>query len=475
MKMKLVRHTKWASLLLIMVLIIAGCSSNSGGNTTNNASPKPENSPVATENSTNNGDGDGDGASSGLSGNVVFWSMWSESEPQAKVIQSAVEAFKAANTNVTVDLKFTGRDLSKLIKPALDGGEKVDIFEGDPQVSIGILKDHVLKLDSFLEQPALEMDGKTVGESILPSLMNWTTSLSAPAGLEAGAYAIPQQPFAVLMFYNKEVYDKAGITAPPTTWEEFMDINDKIKASGVDPVTFDDAYRDLFIGAYLSSAMGNEWVDQLVNDKTGEMWKEPIVQQFANDIATMQQKGHFSKKIAGSKYPAAQQDLVLGQSAAYLNGSWLPNEVSETAGPDFEWGSYQFPLVSNGNGKGGHDELNFGAQSVMLNAKSDNQEAAFELVKYLISKSVQEQMVAEAQAIPATIDTAWPATLAEAQVAIERAKINAPWGYGINNNEDFSKGTIIPIFMELVEGKLTPEQYVEKMSGQAKKFYSAGN
>ncbi|GGD91602.1 putative ABC transporter extracellular-binding protein YurO [Paenibacillus nasutitermitis] len=403
----------------------------------------------------------------------MFWSMWSSSEPQAKVIEAAVADFKAANPQVEVEVKFNGRDLFKLIKPALDGGEQVDIWEGDPSGGGGLatLKEHVFKLDDLLSENALGMD-KSVKDSIQPSLMTWVNTLSSSVGLEEGGYAIPQQPYAVLFFYNKEVYEKAGVTAVPTTWEEFLGVCEMIKKSGVAPITFDDAYRDLFIGGYLSSAMGSDWVDQLVKDKTGEMWNDPIVHQFANDIVMMREKGYFSEKIAGSKYPAAQQDLVLGQSATYLNGTWLPIEVSNTAGPDFKWGSFQFPNVSNGNGKGGQQGLTFGSQGILMNKNSKNIPAAFELVKYLVSKKAQEGMVKEALAIPATIDTAWPEPLKDASVAFENASVNIPWGGGINNAGDFASVSIIPVFMELITGKINAEQYVTKMMEAAKKYYA---
>ncbi|WP_445671025.1 extracellular solute-binding protein [Paenibacillus sp. FSL P4-0184] len=39
--------------------------------------------------------------------------------------------------------------------------------------------------------------------------------------MEEGIYTVPQQPYAVLSFYNKDVYEKAGITKAPATWDEF--------------------------------------------------------------------------------------------------------------------------------------------------------------------------------------------------------------------------------------------------------------
>lgn len=455
------------SYIMIMILLtallaslLAGCSTGNKQSTSPAPAPAKE-EPAATEES-----------SSGLEGKVLFWSMWSNTEPQAKIIEEAVKEFKTANPKVDLEVKFTGRDITKLIKPALDAGEQIDVWEGDPAIMIASMKDHVLKLDDLLSQPAIGMENKPVEQSILPSLMQWTKSLSSSVGLEEGYYAIPQQPYAMLFFYDKDAFEKAGIISAPKTWEEFLAASELLKKSGVAPITFDDAYRDQFIGGYLSSAMGSDWVDQLVKDKTGEMWKDPIVKQFVNDMVTLREKGYFSEKIAGSKYPAAQQDLALGKSAMYLNGTWLPNEVSQTTGPDFKWGAFQFPTVSNGNGKGGHEGLTFGAQGLLLNKNSKNQAAAFEFVKYLVGKKTQEGMSSQAQAIPATIDTTWPETLADASVAFNNAKVNMPYGFGINNGGDFSAGTVIPVFMELVTGKINADEYVNKMSEEAKKFYS---
>jgi len=452
--------------IVLTMSLLAGCGGAQEDKTATNTDAAGDN---AATNAT--ADGTNTSTTSNLEGKVVFWSMWSNNEPQSKVIEKAADEFRAANPKVELDVKFTGRDLRKLIMPALDAGEQVDIWEGDPSNVIPSMKDYVLKLDDLLKQPALGSTDKSVEQSIMPSLMSWTKSLSVPAGLEEGYYSIPQQPYAVLFFYNKDLFEKAGITSVPTTWEQFLAACEALKQSGVAPITFDDAYRDQFIGGYLSSAMGSDWVDQLVKDKTGEMWKDPIVKQFANDIVTLRDKGYFSDKIAGFKYPAAQQEFALGKSATYLNATFLPNEVSQTAGPDFKWGSFQFPTIPNGSDKGGQQNLIFGAQGLQINKNSKNVPAAFEFVKYLVGKTAQEGMAKEASAIPATVDTAWPKSLAEVEVAFNNAKVNMPWGAGIDNGGDFSSGKVIPVFMELVTGKINADQYVTKMSEEAKKFY----
>src|SRR5439155_19983311 len=41
---------------------------------------------------------------------------------------------------------------------------------------------------------------------------------------------------ANVLWYNKALFTKAGITAAPTTWDEFFATADKLKAAGITPV-----------------------------------------------------------------------------------------------------------------------------------------------------------------------------------------------------------------------------------------------
>ena len=63
--------------------------------------------------------GGGDNAASGGSDSakkeeggkeLVYWSMWSEEEPQAKVIKEAVDKY-TEDTGVKVDVQFKGRNV----------------------------------------------------------------------------------------------------------------------------------------------------------------------------------------------------------------------------------------------------------------------------------------------------------------------------------------------------------------------------
>ncbi|MDO4673189.1 MAG: hypothetical protein Q4A76_09765, partial [Porphyromonadaceae bacterium] len=62
---------------------------------------------------------------------LVYWSMWSEEEPQAKVIKEAIEKYQK-DTGVTVDVQFKGRNGQREgLEPALQAKQQIDLFDED--------------------------------------------------------------------------------------------------------------------------------------------------------------------------------------------------------------------------------------------------------------------------------------------------------------------------------------------------------
>ncbi|RVX38917.1 raffinose/stachyose/melibiose transport system substrate-binding protein [Nonomuraea polychroma] len=72
------------------------------------------------------------------------------------------------------------------------------------------------------------------------SAQAWTQTI--PAGfkpafqLDGKTYIFSAGSSVIGAVYNKKVFEKAGIEAPPTTWSEFLAVCDKLKKSGVAPI-----------------------------------------------------------------------------------------------------------------------------------------------------------------------------------------------------------------------------------------------
>ena len=49
-------------------------------------------------------------------------------------------------------------------------------------------------------------------------------------------YGVPWDMGMIGFWYNKELFEQAGITTPPTTWDEFLAAVQKLKAAGITPL-----------------------------------------------------------------------------------------------------------------------------------------------------------------------------------------------------------------------------------------------
>lgn len=446
--------------LLLTTLLIMGTFVGCGNN-------KPKESSKTVDKNTEKENGSGEEAQdkeSSLSGEVVYWSMWSENEPQAKILKGAIERFEKANPDVKVDVQWQGRGVRDLVIPAIEGGQKLDIFDSDPVGMYTSLGKSLLNLDELYSSPSISDPSKTLAETILPSLVKWDKSLADGVELN-GHFSVPYAPYAVTWFYNKDHFEKAGIKSVPKTWEELDAACASLKEAGYKPITVDDAYYSMMFSYYLDRAITNDEVAKLVSDNTGESWDNPLVVQAIEAFEDFHKKGYFAPEVETNKYPAGQQQVALDEATMYFNGTWLPAEVSATTGPDFNWGQFTFPTVPNGKGK--ITDLTFGGQAFLANAKTDNKEATLELLKYFVDTKTQEAF-AEAGLTACTVGTEWPDSIADAQAIVSEADKNINWGANLSG--DFAEAIVVPEMVNVMIGKSTAKEFIEKMKKDAKTY-----
>lgn len=383
---------------------------------------------------------------------LVYWSMWESTEPQGQAIQEAVDAYME-ETGVKVDLQFKGRTGNReALQPALDGGTQIDMFDEDIDRVNGMYAKYLLDLEDL----AAETDYEATANAGLIA-----------ACREAGGgtlKTIPYQPNVFGFFYNKDLFEQAGIEAEPTTWAEFLDVCQKLKDAGITPMTMDDAYATCVIGYHLARLVGEEKVVEIVTDG---LWDDPAVLQMAQDIEELASNGYYSEMVGSNVWPAGQNtELALGTAAMYLNGSWLPNEVKDMAGPDFKWGCFAYPELENG--ANGTETNNFGAQVFGINKDSKLSKEAFDLITYLTKGEYDAKLAEMSVGIPAdTTNTEWPEMVACAKPVIENSTARFTWACGVETNVDITP-VIKENFIKLMAGSLTADEFVAAMQEAAK-------
>ena len=383
---------------------------------------------------------------------LVYWSMWESTEPQGQAIQEAVDAY-TAETGVKVDLQFKGRTGNReALQPALDGGTQIDIFDEDIDRVNSMYAKYLLDLEDLVKESGYE-------DTAIPGLMS--------ACRDAGGgtlKTIPYQPNVFAFFYNKDLFEQAGVEKEPTTWAEFLDVCQKLKDAGITPMTMDDAYATSVIGYHLARLVGEEKVVEIV---TEGKWDDPAVLQMAQDIEELAKNGYYSEMVGSNVWPAGQNtELALGTAAMYLNGSWLPNEVKDMAGEDFKWGCFAYPELENGSN--GIETNNFGAQVFGINKDTKMPKEAFDLVKFITTGEYDAKLAETSVGIPAdTTNTEWPAMVECAKPVIEQSTGRLTWAAGVETNVDMTP-VIKENFIKLMAGSLTADEFVAAMQEAAK-------
>lgn len=394
--------------------------------------------------SSDSGSGSGD---SKAEKEITYWSMWNSTENQAKVIQEAADAYEK-ETGVHVNIEWKGRDVKTLIGSALQAGEDIDLYDDDYQRVVQNTKDYLADLTDMAAKADYESHAMPV---IYEKALSWG---------DGKLYTIPYQIYTTGVWYNKEIFKEAGVEdAAPATWTEFLDVCQKIKDAGYNPITCNsDTSVELLYGFQLARYIGQDAVLDCYNNGS---WSEvPEAKKAAEDIATLVDKGYFSPN-APANYPDGQNEIGFGESAMILNASWIPNEINQNTGETIDWGFFPWPAVEGG--VDGTEASMVGSQGFGIPAKSEMQQEAFDFAMMIATGDYDLKMAESVSSIPSdTANTEWPAAIAEAQPYFEKMTKPYDWAVGLETDSN-----IAPIVSEniinLVKGDVTPDEFIANL------------
>ncbi|MEV7782350.1 extracellular solute-binding protein [Kitasatospora sp. NPDC088351] len=172
--------------------------------------------------------------------------------------------FEAANPGIKVDVEVVGwTDIGKRVDDLIAAGTSPDL----------------LQTGGFADQAAADRLYPATDVLSLETQANMMDSFTHAGQMLGTQYGIPFVSSSRVLFYNKAVFQKAGISQPPATWSELKQDAEKIKAKvpGVTPYGLplgpEEAPAESMLwtlsgGGSLSDDVGNYTIDSQQNQAT---------------------------------------------------------------------------------------------------------------------------------------------------------------------------------------------------------------
>ncbi len=295
--------------------------------------------------------------------------------------QQLLDEFKEANPDMTVELVTApyGEIVNTVINMA-GGGDMVDLMYGE-------LDWIPTMVEAGMAAPVKDVLNPELIADIYPNILN-------ACSIDGEAYGVPMYVSPFIMYYNKDLFEKAGLdpNTPPTTYDEMLEIAPKLAA-----LTTDDGNKVYpfglttasvpVSGACLTSSVHN--FGGTVLDADGNLAIDDGFREAVAMWKTIHEKGYNPEN---SKLKDLRNLFALGQLAMYYDQSWGFNGVKSINPDAADYIASAAPL-KGGNGSG-ESVLQAGTLIVMNNDDA-RKAATAKLVDFILSEEKISQYFEE--------------------------------------------------------------------------------
>ena len=376
------------SLLLVAAFALSAC----GAKATQAPAPAEPGAPAATEAPAKPAATEAPAEAPAMEKVTVTWWHISTAEEHKALWQKLADEYMAAHPNVNIEITVLENEAFKTkLTTVMQSGEPPDIFQSwgggvmNEYANAGLLKDITADLDA------------NGGE--------WRNTF-APGALGVYAYkdenyGVPWDMGMIGFWYNKDLFAQAGIDAPPTTWTEFTDDVQKLKAAGITPIALGegDKWPGMHMWAYLVTRLGGKANFEGALLRTGSFTDEPFVKAGAmlQDLVALEP---FQDGFLGATYGDEATAMGNGKAAMELMGQWAPavekDNSEDKQGIGDALGFFPFPAVEGGAGDPNDAVGGGNGFAIGKNASPE----AIDFVKYLTRPESQVQLAEIGVAIP---------------------------------------------------------------------------
>lgn len=296
---------------------------------------------------------------------------------ETKLVNSQVAAFEKQYPNVHVKvIPFNGNELTDL-QTEIPAGKAPDLFYVDSSIAQQLESaGSVAPLDQYMKADGIKAS-------------DYAGSLMKAFQWKGKQYGIAKDENALALESNMTLLNKAGITTPPKTWEEFETDAAKLKAKGIAPMSI-----PIDVARYYPFILngGGSYYDASTNKATFTKSANQTGLKFFIDN---QKEGYIvdPKNLGGTW---AGESFAQGKVAMVAEGAWLIPSMQSTA-PNMKYTITDFPTQ---NGKANNMVYTVAYE---MSAQTKNPGAAAKLLFFLTGKTAENMTAQSGLAIPSYI------------------------------------------------------------------------
>jgi raffinose/stachyose/melibiose transport system substrate-binding protein len=439
------------SLVLIATFVLSACGGAAAPATEAPKAAEPTQAPQAAEPTK---------APEAAKVTVTWWHI-STAENHKAYWQKLADEYMAAHPNVTIEITVLENEAFKSkMTTVMQSGEPPDIFQSwgggvmNEYAKAGLLKDIT---------PDLDADGAAWRNTFSPGALG-------VYAYQGKNYGVPWDMGMIGWWYNKDLFSKAGIQAPPKTWAELLDDVKKLKDSGTTPIAvgMGDKWPGMHMWAYLVTRIGGKANFEGALMRTGSFTDAPFVEA-GKKLQELIALEPFQDGFLGATYGDEATAMGNGKAAMELMGQWAPgvekDNSADKQGIGDKLGWFPFPVVEGG--KGDPNDAVGGGNGFGIGKNASPE--AVDFVKYLTRAESQVQCAEIGLCVPVVKGGEAGLTDPLLKTVQESAAKAKYFQLYYDQALPPAMGSVINDSVQgLFAGKLTPEQLAQAIEDSAK-------
>ena len=384
---------------------------------------------------------------------LVIDSYTSDPAPR-EAMEKMVEMYEEENPDVDVELNITAHeDFKEAIRTWLASDTPPDVFTwfAGERAEYFVENDLIRDISHIWEEEGLD--------EVVPE------GYQRESFFDGDAYFMPHQSYIWGVYYNEEIFADLGLEEP-TTWDEFIEVNETLKANDIAPITIGTRFQWTAAGWFDHLNIRINGFDFHQEVTTGEVdfTDERIVAVFEK-WKDLIEADYFIDSPASYTWQEAMEFLEAEEAAMYLMGSFIHDSATDELSEKLNF--FKFPEIDKSP-----TAVEAPIDGYMIPVNARHQENAEDFVRFAASVEGQQHWVEDVGRVAPNRDV--PEESYDEETKREMEMINEAEGIAQFLDRDMNEDFANRMMDYLIEFWENPDDYMdilERLEDQRQDFY----